>query len=445
MSLRNRVFERRAGSERGAVVALFGVLLPVLGLLTMFAIDTAHWWDYSRNLQSRADAAALAAGLEYGNTCGTATPNAAAMAKVGEAAQLYSGPQSTSDLPYDYATAATDFAPTGYQNLPTLKAGTLDHFHVFINASGPWKSGQISANPAHWPGHSGTAQSFTHGSVCSASYADDQGGKAGPITDVWVTQDNVPQFFRLVDIHPSISAHARVELQQGNAGDLIRPIAVRDSTAGSLPSCVTVNFVRDDGTNTVIKTVTLTKDATGDPTIPSGVLWDNPAGDHAGVERDRAAGTRLWRRRRCVRRQHEQRSLVHQHLRSDGAGGRRGSKGHDRRDGSHEHHRAHERRDPHRYLHAGSVLLLAGLRCFSDGGRRLRSQFGVPQRIPDSGRYEYRRDIASRENVDDHKGRSGHHRGENVERSAGRELAIPSHRQHRCERCELRLLRTQGQ
>jgi hypothetical protein len=199
------------------------------------------------------------------------------MAKVGEAAQLYSGPSSASDLPYDYAATATDFSPTGYQNFPTLKAGTLDRFHVFINSSGPWKTGQISNN--HWPSHSGTVQSFTHGTVCAASYADDQGGATGPITDIWLTQDNVPQFFRFVDLHPSISAHARVELQQGNAGDVIRPIAVRDSTTGGLPSCVTINFVRDDGTNTVIKTVTLTKDATGDVKFPSGVLWDNPAGD----------------------------------------------------------------------------------------------------------------------------------------------------------------------
>jgi Flp pilus assembly protein TadG len=277
MSLIDRVFGRRGERERGVVVALMGVLLPVLGLLTMFAIDTAHWWDYSRNLQSRADAAALAAGLQYGNTCATTTPDAAAMAKVGEVAQLYSGPQSTSDLPYDYATTATDFAPTTYQNLPTLKAGTPDRYHVFINASGPWKTGQQSFN--HWPGHSGIVQSFTHGSICSASYADDQGGVAGPITDIWVTQDNVPQFFRFVDLHPSISAHARVELQQGDAGGVIRPVAVRDSTAGGLVSCITVKFVRDDGSNTVIKTMTLTKDATGDPKFPSGVLWDNLAGD----------------------------------------------------------------------------------------------------------------------------------------------------------------------
>jgi hypothetical protein len=269
-----RTFRRNVADERGVVVVLFGILMPVLGLLTMFAIDTAHWWDYSRNLQTRADAAALAAGLQYGNTCATGTPSAAAMAKIGEAAQLYSGPGTVaaSDLPYPFATPPADFTPTGYQNNPTLKAGTLDHYHVFINASDAWKAGQSSNN--NWPGHSGTPQSFTHGTVCAASYADDQGGKVGPITDIWVTQDNVPQFLRLVDIHPNISAHARAELQQGNAGDVIRPIAVRD--AGSV-ACATVNFLKDDATKTFISSVTLTADSTGDPTHPGDDLWDNKA------------------------------------------------------------------------------------------------------------------------------------------------------------------------
>jgi hypothetical protein len=268
--LTNHESMRAGGDEKGAVIVLFGVLLPVLALFAMFAIDVSHWWDYSRNLQSRADAAAFAAGLQYGNTCATSTPNAAAMAKIGEVAQLYSGPGVASDLPYPFATPPADFSPTAYQNVPTLKAGTLDRYHVFINAAGPWSSGQSSNN--NWPGQAGTAQSFNNGTVCAASYPDNQGGKVGPITDVWVTQDNLPLFFRLLDIHPKITAHARVQLEQGVAGSVIRPIAVRDAGAAA---CVTVNFFTDDSSHTLIKTVTLTQDLTGDPMHPGDDLWDN--------------------------------------------------------------------------------------------------------------------------------------------------------------------------
>jgi Putative Flp pilus-assembly TadE/G-like len=251
-------------------VVLLGVLLPVLGLMTMFAVDVAHWFDYSRNLQARADAAALAAGMQYGNTCATGAPDATAMAKIGQAAQLYSGPEAPSDVPYPFATPPMTFAPTGYQNQPTLRAGTLDRYHVFINADGPWQTGQSSNN--NWPGHSGTPQSFSHGTVCAASYPDDQGGKVGPITDIWVTQDHLPLFFQLLNLSPKITAHSRVELQQGSGGNDIRPIAVRD--AGKV-ACATVNFLTDDSFHTLLGSATLSLDSTGDPTHLGDDLWDN--------------------------------------------------------------------------------------------------------------------------------------------------------------------------
>jgi Putative Flp pilus-assembly TadE/G-like len=253
--------------QRGTVMVMVALWLPLLALFTSFAIDAAHWWDYSRNLQNRADAAALAAGLAYGNTCATTSPDPGAMAKVGEAAQLYSGPGSGSDLVYPYGTPPADFAPTTYQNIPNLTRGNLDDYHVVINGSGPWQPGQTSNN--NWPNHSGASASFTHGTVCSASYADDQNGASGPITDVWVTQDNVPLFFSLLGFRPTISAHARVELRQGIGGANVGPIAVRDEAN---PGCVTVNFVQDNPpTYTLLKTVTLTQQ--------SATLWSNPTGD----------------------------------------------------------------------------------------------------------------------------------------------------------------------
>lgn len=255
---------RTHSSERGAVVVLVAIWLPVLALLASFAIDMSHWFDYSRNLQTRADAAALAAGAQYGNTCAPSSPSAAAMKKVGEAAQLYSGPGSNSDLPYLYGDPLNDFTPTGYQNLPTLQAGTLDNYHVFVNAATHWVPGQTS-------GPVPAGESFKQGTVCAASYPDDQGGKVGPITDVWVTQSHLPLFFPLLNIDTNISAHARVELQQGTGGDIVRPIAVRDSAA---VNCATVNFITDDANHTV-QSVTLTKDPTGDPRHPGSDLWDN--------------------------------------------------------------------------------------------------------------------------------------------------------------------------
>ncbi|MGZ4315020.1 MAG: TadE/TadG family type IV pilus assembly protein [Gaiellaceae bacterium] len=260
-----RLLHRRTPAtrdERGAVMVLVAVTLPVIILFVAFGVEVGHWFDYSRNLQNRADAAALAAGLEYGNTCAASTPDPAAMAKIGAAAQRYSGPGSTSDLPYPYSTW-----PAGqYTNIPNLQAGTLAHYHLVINGAGAWQPGQTSNG--QWPGHSGTTASFTNGTVCAASYPDDQGGATGPITDVWVTQDHLPLFFSLFGFNPTISAHARVELQQGIGSDNVSPIAVRDEAN---PGCVTVNFLTDDASHTLIKTMTLTQQTS--------TLWSNPSGD----------------------------------------------------------------------------------------------------------------------------------------------------------------------
>jgi hypothetical protein len=243
--------------EQGAVMVLVAVTLPVLALFVMFAIDVAHWFDYSRNLQNRADAAALAAGLEYGGTCAVANPSAAAMANIGQFAQNYSGAGSTSDLYYPYDAAGT-------KNIPNLKGGTLDHYHVLINSQNYWQSGGTSAS-----------QSFTMGNPSTVCSSLDENGNRGPFVDVKVTQDSLPLFLPLVGIRPTITAHARVSLEQGTFENNIRPLAVRDDSA---TPCVSVNFVNAT-TNTVIKTVALTKDATGDPNYSTGILWDNPGGD----------------------------------------------------------------------------------------------------------------------------------------------------------------------
>jgi hypothetical protein len=238
-------------------MVLVAVALPVLALFVMFAIDVAHWFDYSRNLQNRADAAALAAGLEYGNTCESTTPSAAAMAAIGQFAQNYSGAAATSDLYYPYDAAGT-------KNIPNLKAGALNHYHFLINSQNFWKKGQTS-----------TTQSFTMGNPSTVCSSLDEDGQRGPFVDVKLSQDSLPLFLPLVGFRPTITAHARVSLEQGVFENNVKPLAVRDSSA--IP-CVDVRFINAN-TNAVIKTVALTQQASGDPNFPTAVLWENPSGD----------------------------------------------------------------------------------------------------------------------------------------------------------------------
>jgi uncharacterized membrane protein len=84
----------RRDGEAGAVMVMVALLLPVMVIFTSFAVDAAHFWDFSRNLQNRADAAAFAAGDAFGGSCfGSPTPTQ--ISDIGHAAQQYAGPPGT--------------------------------------------------------------------------------------------------------------------------------------------------------------------------------------------------------------------------------------------------------------------------------------------------------------------------------------------------------------
>lgn len=232
-------------SERGAVVVMVAVWLPVLALFVSFAVDFAHFFDYSRNLQNRADAAALSAGAAYGSTCFSSPGDATQLANIGHFAQQYAGPPNptpNANLPYPYS------AVSGYQNVPNLTAGTGGNFFMILN-------GAASADKG------GT--NFSAGTFCSANYTS----PSGPAVDVWVTQENLPLFLPLLGFKPNISAHARVSLQGEASSPFLRPLAVSDPGAFG---CATVKF-KNSVTGATIATRDLTE------TDPANFIFDNSA------------------------------------------------------------------------------------------------------------------------------------------------------------------------
>src|SRR5712691_1549580 len=107
--------------ERGSVVVLTALAIFPAMFLMAFALDVSHWFDYSRNLQNRADAAALAAGAAFGNVCleggNPGTTGNGPQSPIGKWAQLYSGAgvaEPALRLPYtDAAVSAATTAATG--------------------------------------------------------------------------------------------------------------------------------------------------------------------------------------------------------------------------------------------------------------------------------------------------------------------------------------------
>ena len=93
LELRNLV---RLKDERGGVLVLFGLLIPVLLLFLALAIDVGHWFVHKRHLQMQADAAALAGGAHFGD-CFSPDPavSGAANTTIENAATEYAGNTSS--------------------------------------------------------------------------------------------------------------------------------------------------------------------------------------------------------------------------------------------------------------------------------------------------------------------------------------------------------------
>lgn len=247
-------------SERGAVIVMVAVWLPVLALFTSFAIDISHFFDYSRNLQNRADAAALAAGAQFGGIC-FGSPTSTQTDSIGEAAQQYSGPPTgtpDANLPYPYASVST------YYNQPNLTKGTPANYHVLLNSTKYWNQGGTD-----WSMGSDSAHQGSSLALCSST---DESGNTGPMADVKVTQANLGLFFPLLGITPDINAHARVNLESVGGENNIIPIAVRDPAE---TRCVEANFFNATTNSQIGPSVPLTKQGVDSAT--GAVQWDNSA------------------------------------------------------------------------------------------------------------------------------------------------------------------------
>jgi Flp pilus assembly protein TadG len=291
-----KMIKRPLSDQRGTVMVLTAAALFPIMFLAAFVIDVSHWFDYSRNLQNRADAAALSAGASFGNICLNGSTGGdvrtGAQAVLGEYAQLYSGAgtgepsgANNTQLPYTNAQVAAgtgwNVTQNGYINNTTaasplvspltLKFGKLNDYWVVLNGNNYAENGGTSFSMTS----TGTGATF-----CSSDPKYDltdpqraSAGAAGPMVDVKVTQKRLPLFFQslpgFANLHPTLHAHARVELQ-GEASSPSEPIAVSDN--GYVP-CVTVKFFKTSDPLNPIGTAVLTKEPQPLQTDP--IIWDN--------------------------------------------------------------------------------------------------------------------------------------------------------------------------
>jgi Putative Flp pilus-assembly TadE/G-like len=227
----------RVRDDRGGVLVMVALWLPILLLVMVFVVDVGNWFVHKRHLQMQADAGALAGGGGFTIPCSNAT--------VEGIARKYAGDAGTTD-PYNLQIGGTDPA----------------NVHVLINSASYWNEG-------------------------GTDYSDGGPPCAAKMVDVKITESDLPLFFRIPGLFGSvdINAHARVQLQAlSYLGGGALPIGVPDVD----PSKVKATFV-DEDTGAVLAATELTNTGTS-----SGLaIWDNASTPVAVPISSRNIGVRL--------------------------------------------------------------------------------------------------------------------------------------------------------
>jgi Putative Flp pilus-assembly TadE/G-like len=232
-----------AREERGVVLVIVALWLPVLLAFMVFVVDVGNWFVHKRHLQMQADAGALAGGGMFTVPCNDASIVAMARKYAGD-------PGATA--PYNVQVAPTDPA----------------NVHVLVNSTDFWNDG-------------------------GSDYSDGGPPCAAKMVDLKLTEANLPLFFKIIpglSVVPAINARARVMIQQLSYASGGLPIAVPDVD----PSRARATFV-DETTGAVIASTDLVN--TG---MANGLsIWDNSAAPvsvpidspHVGVRITLSGGT----------------------------------------------------------------------------------------------------------------------------------------------------------
>jgi putative Flp pilus-assembly TadE/G-like protein len=192
-------------NERGQVIVLAAVMIPVMLLLTAVAVDVGNWYTHKRQLQNRADAGALAGGYQYvadwASCSGDAATKLAASNRIDAAARQYAG---------DPSVAGT---------LHNTEITSQSRVDVEVNSPG----GPVNPDTS-WNQPAGTGLG-----PCDKHPADPYSANDAYYVDVGVRERNQPSLFRRLGLELLRSdARARVELFSAAAGKGFLPIALPD-------------------------------------------------------------------------------------------------------------------------------------------------------------------------------------------------------------------------
>ncbi|MEP6954057.1 MAG: pilus assembly protein TadG-related protein [Solirubrobacteraceae bacterium] len=211
---------RLVREERGSVAVTVGLLFPVFLLFGILAVDVGNWYVHKRELQTQADAGALAAAAFYKFPC--------ADGPIAATAQSYAG---------------------------------TDH-NVFTNV--PAARSTFLLNAASFDGQAKPGDTGMSGSPC-----------ADTAVDVKMTEHNVPWFFG-TSLTPHVNAQARVEIKRLDISQGMLPVGIPIPD----PKRVRANFI-SEVTGETLGHVDLCPRAEPSSGMQ---IWDNAAGNSSGFD-----------------------------------------------------------------------------------------------------------------------------------------------------------------
>jgi hypothetical protein len=210
---------RSPRDERGAIMVLSAILVPVLLVLSALIYDGGTWFTHKRQLQNRADAGALAAGVGY-TTVWPACGSSDAQTKLDAANTL-------DDAARQYAG---DPEKAGTLTLHNTELTDQNRINVEINSDPSVAPGGHVDPDTSWNDPAGTGLGPCDGQTTPDRFSP----LASPTTpahwvDVGVRERDQRSLFGMfgVDLFRN-EAHARVELYTALAGKGFLPIALPD-------------------------------------------------------------------------------------------------------------------------------------------------------------------------------------------------------------------------
>lgn len=175
---------RRLRGERGGILVLSAVTIPVFLLLAALVVDAGNWFTHKRQLQTRADAGALAAGVEY----------------ISQLQNCLTAPGTT-------GTAISDVAKR-YAGTEEAIAGTKYNQNITKQSELTVKVNSLGAGDADWSDGGSPCTPHTTGDSISPN-------PNSLWTDVKVRETDLGTLFSTFGINlPQVTAQARVEVKQ---------------------------------------------------------------------------------------------------------------------------------------------------------------------------------------------------------------------------------------